>query len=168
LEPDEILTKVGSIGIPEFGTRFVRRCSSTPTPKLFRPGAHFRPFPHGTDVWLNKRQRPDPDKAATLSNVILYPRRHHDLPHPKGVDKSFPSPSWKASEGKAPETRMGGTSCGKQRAGSGISILQQDQIHVPQSPRRRYVTKAFRIAWFKVYYPMEYYIAYFQRARRRL
>ncbi|HEY8543017.1 MAG TPA: PolC-type DNA polymerase III, partial [Pseudothermotoga sp.] len=70
IKPDDIGTDVGTLGIPEFGTQFVRGMLSETRPKSFAELVRISGLSHGTDVWLNNAQEWIRQKKATLSDVI--------------------------------------------------------------------------------------------------
>jgi DNA polymerase-3 subunit alpha (Gram-positive type) len=71
LKPDQILgTEVGSIGIPEFGTKFVRQILVETRPTTIGELARIAGLSHGTDVWLNNAHDLILNGTANLRQVI--------------------------------------------------------------------------------------------------
>ena len=74
--PDQINSSVGTYGIPEFGTRFVRQMVEDVQPKNFGQIVRVSGYSHGTDVWLNNAQdlikegKPPEDTIATRDDVM--------------------------------------------------------------------------------------------------
>ena len=156
---------VGALGLPEYGTPFVRGMLEDTRPKNFSELVRISGFSHGTDVWLNNAQdliRSGTVKLeeaiSTRDDVMNYLIEH-------GVR---PLTAFKVME----NVRKGK---GLEKGGFN-NKAELDAAHVPQwfidsclkigylFPRAHavaYVMMAFRIAWFKVYQPLAYYAAYF-------
>ncbi|MDN5326945.1 MAG: polymerase subunit alpha, Gram-positive type [Moorella sp. (in: firmicutes)] len=162
IRPEDIGSQVGTLGIPEFGTRFVRQMLEDTRPRTFAELVRISGFSHGTDVWLNNAQDLIKSGTAKLSEAIStrddimnYLMQHgvvadiafrtmEDVRKGKGVKKEYEETIRAAG---VPEWFI--QSCKK------ISYL------FPKAHAVAYVTMAFRIAYFKVYYPEAFYASFF-------
>ena len=160
--PEDLGTTVGTFAVPEFGTRFVQQMLIETKPTTFGELIRISGLSHGTDVWTNNAQELVRDGVATLPEVIctrddimLY-LLLHNLP---------PLESFKIME--------------KVRKGKGltpedealmrennvpewyISSCKKIKYMFPKAHAAAYVTMGFRIAYFKVHYPIAFYIAYY-------
>ena len=172
LTPDELASAignkgvtVGTLGLPEYGTLFVRGMLEDTRPKNFSELVCISGFSHGTGVWLNNAQDLIKNGVVKLEDVISTRDDVMNYLIQHGVK---PLTSFKVME----NVRKGK---GLEKGGSN-NRAELDAAHVPQwfidsclkigylLPRAHavaYVMMAFRIAWFKVYQPLAYYAAYF-------
>ncbi len=162
VKSDDIGATVGSLGIPEFGTTFVRRMLVDTKPGTFAELVRISGLSHGTEVWANNAQDIIRQNLAGLSEVIatrddimLY-LIARDVP-PKvafGISESVrkgrglkPEQENMMKEHHVPMWYL--ESCRK------ISYL------FPKAHAAAYVMMGWRIAWFKVHYPLAFYATYF-------
>lgn len=162
VDPEELGTDVGTIGIPEFGTDFVMGMLRETRPKTFAELVRISGLSHGTDVWLGNAQVLIQKKIATLSEVIscrddimLY------LIH-KGVP---PAAAFKIMENvrKGKGLKDEEVELMKQHGVPDwfIESCQKIKYLFPKAHAVAYVSMAFRIAYFKVHYPLAFYAAFF-------
>lgn len=165
--PEQIHSEVGSYGIPEFGTKFVRGMLVDTKPTTFGELISISGLSHGTDVWLNNGQELVNSGIVTLSEAIgcrddimiylikqgLPPKKAFKIMEFVRKGKASKDPEkWLEFEAEMreyniPEWYIG--SCKK------IKYM------FPKAHAAAYVTNAFRIAWFKVHKPAAYYTAYY-------
>ncbi|MDQ0148948.1 PolC-type DNA polymerase III [Eubacterium multiforme] len=159
---EELECEVGSYGLPEFGTKFVRQMLVDTKPKSFADLVRISGLSHGTDVWLNNAQyfikegyTTLKDCIATRDDIMVY-LMHRGLP-----------------------PKMAFTIMEKVRKGKGLSeehekLMKEHNVPdwyiesckrikymFPKGHAVAYVMMAVRIAYYKVYYPEAYYATYF-------
>ncbi len=155
---------LGIIGVPEFGTTFVRELVRQAKPKSFSDLVRISGLSHGTDVWTRNAQELINNGTAVLSEVISV--RDDILTYliSKGIDNSV---SFNIMESV--------------RKGFGITLEQENIMRnnnipewyinscklikymFPKAHATAYVMMAYRIAWYKINYPLEYYATFFTK-----
>ncbi len=165
--PEQIKSEVGSYGIPEFGTKFVRGMLVDTRPTTFDELIRISGLSHGTDVWLGNAQTLIEEGTVTLQDAICCRDDIMIYLIKMGLD---PNKAFKIMEtvrkGKAlkdPEKWEGFKAVMKENNVPDWYIKSCEKIKYmfPKAHAAAYVTNAFRIAWFKVHKPAAYYTAYF-------
>lgn len=159
---DDIGTVVGTLGIPEFGTSFVRQMLVDTKPTTFAELIRISGLSHGTDVWLNNAQELIRDGIAQLAEVISVRDDIMNYLIQKGLEpgKAF----WimeHVRKGKGLTTEEE-----KYMREHGvpewyIESCKKIKYMFPKAHAAAYVMMAFRIAYFKVHYPEAFYTTYF-------
>ena len=167
LTPEQIHSEVGSFGIPEFGTKFVRGMLVDTKPTTFDELIRISGLSHGTDVWLGNAQSLIEAGTVTLQDAICCRDDIMIYLIKQGLP---PNPAFKIMEtvrkGKAlkdPEKWEEYKALMKEHEVPDWYIKSCEKIKYmfPKAHAAAYVTNAFRIAWFKVHEPLAYYAAYF-------
>ena len=165
--PEQINSEVGSFGIPEFGTKFVRGMLVDTRPTTFAELISISGLSHGTDVWLNNAQELINQGTVTLSEAIGCRDDIMVYLMKKGLE---PNHAFKIME----TVRKGKALKDPEKWAEYVKMMQEHDVPdwyikscekikymFPKAHAAAYVTNAFRIAWFKVHKPMAYYTAYY-------
>ena len=165
--PEQINSPVGSFGIPEFGTKFVRGMLVDTKPTTFAELISISGLSHGTDVWLNNAQELINDGIVTLSEAIGCRDDIMVYLMKMGLE---PNHAFKIME----TVRKGKALKDPEKWAEYVNIMKEHNVPdwyikscekikymFPKAHAAAYVTNAFRIAWFKVHQPVAYYTAYF-------
>ncbi len=167
---EQIGCPTGTLGIPEFGTPFVRGMLMDTKPSSMEELIRISGLSHGTDVWLGNIQDIVKSGTATLKSA---PCTRDDIMNQLiewGVANktSFDIMEY-TRKGKA--AKAGGVFAPGQEEAMNeakvpewfIGACRKIAYMFPKAHAVAYVTMALRIAYFKVYYPHEYYACYLKR-----
>ena len=166
-ETMKMICCANTLGIPEFGTKFVRNMMLETKPTTFDELIKISGLSHGTDVWLNNVQNLIKSKTATLKEVVacrddimndlekagVEPRIAFEIMETvrKGKVRNNREIHWEEYKNimkkhNIPEWYI--KSCEK------ICYM------FPKAHATAYTINAFKIAWYKVHFPEAFYKAY--------
>lgn len=167
-ENDPILGPTGAVAIPEFNTRFTRGMLMDTMPTRFDTLLRLSGFSHGTDVWLGNAKDLITSKTATVDqaigcrdDIMLYliscgmpEKRSFKIMESVRKGRGLP-------DGAEEEMVAAGVPDWY------IGSCKKCKYLFPKAHAVAYVMMAFRIAWYKVHYPLAFYAAYFYRRSQK-
>ncbi|MFY9548563.1 PolC-type DNA polymerase III [Miniphocaeibacter sp.] len=155
-------TPVGTLGIPEFGTKFVRQMLVETEPTTISELFRISGLSHGTNVWTNNAQDLVRDNIASLKEVICTRDDIMTYLIQKGLEnkRSF----------KIMETVRKGRLLDEETEDYMrqfdvpewyIDSCRKIEYMFPKAHAVAYVLMSYRIAYFKVHYPEAFYSTFF-------
>ena len=157
----ELFSEGRTCGVPEFYTEFVKNMMETTGINSFDDLIRISALSHGTDVWLGNGECAIEegvklsDLISTRDDITLYLRKN-------GYENIE---AFKIAE--------------RVRKGKGLTEEQEEEMHqkgipgwyidscntvkylFPRAHAASYVLLAYRVAYYKAHYPLEFYCAYF-------
>lgn len=173
---------ISTLGIPEFGNKFVMNMVELAKPKDFNDLVCISSFSHGSDVWLLNAEKLIKDDGIKVSEAISNRADLYNYLVEKGIEKNIAYDitefvrKGKASKGRSLwiNIRNRYKELNEQWDEYKEIMIKHDiplwyiksarkiSYMFPKAHAISYVINAFKIAWYKVYYPEAFYKVYFK------
>lgn len=163
IKPEDIDgCKIGSLGIPEFGTDFVIQMVQDTKPQTLSDLIRISGLSHGTNVWLGNAQELVKSGTATISTAICTRDDIMIYLINQGVESALAftiMESVRKGKGLKPEWEEAMKA--QNVPDWYIWSCKKISYMFPKAHAAAYVMMAYRIAYCKINYPLAYYAAYF-------
>ena len=162
LSENYLKTKIGSSGLPEFGTETCRDILMKAKPKTFAEVVNVAGLAHGTNVWQHNQEDLIRNGTMNLHNCVAARDdiMKYLIHHGVSSDIAFETMEKVRKGKKIPEKYQ--------------PILREHNVPdyytdacnkikylYPKAHAVAYATMAVRVGYFKVYYPLEFYAVWF-------
>ena len=162
LNLEEPFVDVGSLGLPEFGTSFVRQMLKDTKPSMFSDLLRISGFSHGTDVWLNNAKDLIVSGRVKLSEAISTRDDIMVYLMQKGLEASM---AFKIMEfvrkGRGLTDEFREVMIENNVPAWYIESCEKISYMFPKAHATAYVTMAFRLGYFKIFHKEAFYASYF-------
>ncbi|MDD6041366.1 MAG: PolC-type DNA polymerase III [Clostridia bacterium] len=162
LTVEELMWETGTLGIPEFGTSFVRGMLMETRPTTMEELIRISGLSHGTDVWLGNAQDIINSGKAKLAQCFCTRDDIMNFLISKGMQEKMSfdiMESVRKGRGLKPEWEEAMRE--HDVPDWAIESCHKIKYMFPRGHAVAYVTMGLRVAWYKVYRPQAYYAAYF-------
>ncbi len=163
ITPDQIGgTRLGALGIPEFGTDFAMQMLIDTKPQAFSDLVRIAGLSHGTDVWIGNAQDLIMSGTATISTAICTRDDIMTYLIQMGVESSLAFTIMESvRKGKGLKDDWITAMKEKDVPDWYIASCKKIKYMFPKAHAAAYVMMAWRIAYCKINYPLAYYGAFF-------
>ncbi len=165
---DRIVGSNGALGIPEFGTRFVRDMLNDTLPETIADLVRISGLSHGENVWVGNAQTLIKEKNLQLRDCICCRDDIMNYLIKKGMDSklAFKIMEVVRKKPKEPGAKKLLPEWEKEMLSLGVPQWYIDSCNMitylfPKAHAAAYVVMALRIAWYKVHRPLAYYGSFF-------
>jgi DNA polymerase-3 subunit alpha (Gram-positive type) len=164
VDPKNYSPAIGTLGVPEYGTKFTREMLAMTKPKTFSELVYISGLSHGTNVWRGNAEELIKNKTATLKEVISVRDDIMNFLISKGLPKDV---SFQITEsvrkGKGLTADWEAVMKQHKLPDWYIPSCKKIQYMFPKAHAVAYAIMAFRIAYIKVHEPLHFYTDYFNR-----
>jgi DNA polymerase-3 subunit alpha (Gram-positive type) len=167
IKPEQLLgIRTGTLGIPEFGTKFVRQMLMETKPSTMAEIVRISGLSHGTGVWVGNAQTLIKNHICTLKEAICTRDDIMNYLEEKGVEKRMAF--FIMEDVRKGNVARKGFKSDQEKALKNANIpewfiesCKKIEYMFPKAHAAAYVIMAYRIAYCKVYHKEAFYASYF-------
>lgn len=159
---DRIRSSVATYGLPDIGTRFIRQMLEETRPSTFSDLLQIAGLSHGEGLWLGNAQELIRNGTCTIKTVIGCRDNIMLFLIYRGMDSAL---AFKITESVRRGKGLTDEWIGEMKKVGVpdwyIESCQKIEYMFPRAHAAAYMIAAVRNAYYKLYYPLDYYAAYF-------
>src|ERR1035437_966777 len=164
VDPKNYNPPIGTLGVPEFGTKFTRGMLAMTKPKTFSELVYISGLSHGTNVWRGNAEELIKNKTATLKEVISVRDDIMNFLIAKNLSKEVSFAITESVRKGKGLTKEWEDTMRKHKVPEWYIIsCKKIEYMFPKAHAVAYAIMAFRIAYMKVHKPLYFYADYFNR-----